>query len=75
MNNQSAIVSPEAMRLLKRTVAPGMVIQGDIARQLTSLGIECPAQLRTDAEVDAICAALDAKIAEAAAAVAPGKSK
>lgn len=51
-------------RLLKRTLAPGMVLQGDIAAQLTALGVEFPPHLRTDAEVDALCAALDKKIAE-----------
>ncbi len=52
-------------RLLKRTLAPGMVLQGEIAQQLTALGVEFPPYLRTDAEVDAICAALDAKISAA----------
>lgn len=54
-------------RLLKRTLAPGMVLQGEIAQQLTVLGVEFPPYLQTDAQVDALCAALDAKIAGAAA--------
>lgn len=59
-------IEPEGVaqaRLLKRTIAPGMVLQGDIAAQLTALGVEFPSYVRTDAEAEAICAALDARIA------------